>query len=78
MNAVGSRRHALRALGAVAALPFISTKALARARPRVVVIGAGYGGATAARYLALWGGDDVDVTLVERDVAFVSCPLSNL
>ena len=26
----------------------------------------------------LWGGDAVDVTLVERDDAFVSCPLSNL
>jgi sulfite dehydrogenase len=44
---------------------------------RVVVIGGGYGGATAARYLRLWGGK-VDVTLVERDPNFVSCPLSNL
>lgn len=49
-----------------------------RATPKVVVIGGGYGGATAARYAALWGGDAVDVTLVERDAAFVSCPLSNL
>jgi len=48
------------------------------ASPRIVVIGGGYGGATAARYAALWGGDAVDVTLVERDAAFVSCPLSNL
>jgi sulfide dehydrogenase [flavocytochrome c] flavoprotein chain len=47
-------------------------------RPRIVVIGAGYGGATAARYAAIWGGEAVDVTLVERDPAFVSCPLSNL
>jgi NADPH-dependent 2,4-dienoyl-CoA reductase/sulfur reductase-like enzyme len=78
MEAVRSRRHALRALGAFAALPFVPTIALARARPRVVVIGAGYGGATAARYLALWGEGGVDVTLVERDAAFVSCPLSNL
>jgi sulfite dehydrogenase len=44
----------------------------------VVVIGGGYGGATAARYLRLWGGGRVDVTLVERDAEFVSCPLSNL
>jgi NADPH-dependent 2,4-dienoyl-CoA reductase/sulfur reductase-like enzyme len=49
-----------------------------RAAPKVVVIGGGYGGATAARYVALWGGGAVDVTLVERDAAFVSCPLSNL
>lgn len=44
---------------------------------RVVVIGGGYGGATAARYLRLWGGN-VDVTLVERNPTFVSCPISNL
>jgi sulfide dehydrogenase [flavocytochrome c] flavoprotein chain len=44
---------------------------------RVVVVGGGFGGATAARYLRLWGGN-VDVTLVERNAAFVSCPISNL
>jgi NADPH-dependent 2,4-dienoyl-CoA reductase/sulfur reductase-like enzyme len=48
------------------------------ARPRAVVVGGGYGGATAAKYLAMWGGDTVDVTLVESEAAFVSCPLSNL
>lgn len=44
---------------------------------RVVVVGGGFGGATAARYLRLWGGN-VDVTLVERNAGFVSCPISNL
>ena len=44
---------------------------------RVVVIGGGYGGATAAKYVRLWS-PDIDVTLVERDRMFVSCPLSNL
>ncbi len=44
---------------------------------RVVVVGGGYGGATAARYLRLWGGN-IDVTLVERSATFVSCPISNL
>ncbi len=44
---------------------------------RVVVVGGGYGGATAARYLRLWGGN-VDATLVERNANFVSCPISNL
>jgi NADPH-dependent 2,4-dienoyl-CoA reductase/sulfur reductase-like enzyme len=43
---------------------------------RVVVVGGGFGGATAARYLRLWG--NVDVTLVERQAGFVSCPMSNL
>jgi NADPH-dependent 2,4-dienoyl-CoA reductase/sulfur reductase-like enzyme len=54
-----------------------SSGARAAAR-RIVVVGGGYGGATAARYAALWGGAAVDVTLIERDAAFVSCPLSNL
>lgn len=44
---------------------------------RVVVIGGGYGGATAARYIKLWA-PDVDVTVVERNATFISCPLSNL
>jgi sulfide dehydrogenase [flavocytochrome c] flavoprotein subunit len=43
----------------------------------VVVVGGGFGGATAARYLRLWGGN-VDVTLVERNAQFISCPISNL
>ena len=44
---------------------------------RVVVVGGGFGGATAARYLKMWGGN-IDVTLVERNATFVSCPISNL
>jgi sulfide dehydrogenase [flavocytochrome c] flavoprotein chain len=44
---------------------------------RVVVVGGGFGGATAARYLRMWGGN-IDVTLVERNAEFVSCPISNL
>ena len=47
------------------------------ASARVVVIGGGYGGATAARYVKEWA-PDIDVTLVERNAEFVSCPLSNL
>jgi sulfite dehydrogenase len=43
----------------------------------VVVVGGGFGGATAARYLKLWGGQ-IEVTLVERGASFVSCPISNL
>jgi NADH dehydrogenase FAD-containing subunit len=43
----------------------------------VVVIGGGYGGATAARFLNLWA-PDLDVTLVEPNAQFVSCPMSNL
>ncbi len=45
---------------------------------RVVVIGGGMAGATVAKYLRLWGGSGVTVTLVERDAAYTSNILSNL
>lgn len=44
---------------------------------RVVVIGGGYGGATAAKFIKMWA-PDIDVTLVEPNENFVSCPISNL
>ena len=44
---------------------------------RVVIVGGGFGGATAAHYLKMWGGN-IDVTLVERNPEFISCPISNL
>ena len=46
--------------------------------PKVVVIGGGYGGATAAKYIRMWSDYGVNVTLVEPNAAFVSCPISNL
>lgn len=46
--------------------------------PRVVVVGGGYGGATAAKYVRMWSDYGIAVTLVEPGGAFVSCPLSNL
>src|SRR6185503_19592325 len=47
------------------------------ARARVVVVGGGYGGATAARYVRLLD-PTIDVILVEQNESFVSCPLSNM
>jgi sulfide dehydrogenase [flavocytochrome c] flavoprotein subunit len=46
-------------------------------KARVVVIGGGFGGATAAKYIRLWD-PAIDVVLVERESAFTSCPMSNL
>lgn len=46
------------------------------ARAHVVVVGAGFGGATCAKYLRQWG-PNVDVTLIEPNDQFVSCPISN-
>jgi NADPH-dependent 2,4-dienoyl-CoA reductase/sulfur reductase-like enzyme len=45
---------------------------------KVVVVGGGYGGATAAKYIRMWSDGRIDVTVVEPDTEFVSCPLSNL
>jgi len=45
---------------------------------RVVVVGGGFGGATAAKYLRLWSEGQIAVTLVEPNRQFVSCPMSNL
>ena len=48
------------------------------ARAKVVVIGGGYGGATAAKYLRLLSDYKIDVVMIEPEAAFVSCPMSNL
>ena len=45
---------------------------------RVLVVGGGFGGATAAKYIRLLSQSKIEVVLVEPDAAFVSCPLSNL
>jgi NADPH-dependent 2,4-dienoyl-CoA reductase/sulfur reductase-like enzyme len=45
---------------------------------RVIVIGGSYGGATAAKYIRIWGGGRIEVFLIEREANFVSCPFSNL
>jgi sulfide dehydrogenase [flavocytochrome c] flavoprotein chain len=49
-----------------------------KASGHVVVVGGGYGGATLAKYLRMWSEGGVQVTLIERNPAFVSCPMSNL
>jgi sulfide dehydrogenase [flavocytochrome c] flavoprotein subunit len=75
------RRDFIRFAGAAAvaaAVPGCATAPPSRAAGRVVVIGGGFGGATAARYIRAWSGGAVEVILVERNTQFVSCPLSNL
>jgi sulfite dehydrogenase len=74
-----SRRDFVKLVGAGAAL---SVAGCATTREgsagRVVVIGGGYGGATAAKYIRQWSDGRVEVVLVEPNTEFVSCPLSNL
>ena len=45
---------------------------------RVVIIGGGYGGTTAAKYIRMWSNGNIDVTVIEKSAQFVSCPMSNL
>jgi sulfite dehydrogenase len=82
-----SRRNFIKAVGAgaaAAATPLVlSGCAMEPAAPpkpvgRVIVIGAGYGGATAAKYVRMWSDRRIEVFLIDRSAQFVSCPLSNL
>jgi len=70
----GSAASAATALGLTAGCA--STGSAAGAK--VVVVGGGYGGATAAKYIRMWSEGRIEVTLVEPNDSFVSCPLSNL
>jgi len=73
------RRDFLKTIGAastVAAIPGCAT--MGGTSGKVVVVGGGYGGATAAKYIRMWSDGGVDVTLVEPNPEFISCPISNL
>lgn len=74
-----ARRDFLKLLAASAALGAAPSLAWAgQPQGRVVIVGGGYSGATAAKYLRMWGGNQLDIVLVEKSPAFISCPLSNL
>ena len=68
------RRDFLKLAGAVSLSGCAST---IPPKARVVIIGGGFGGATAAKYIRMWD-PSIDVVLIERDSSFVSCPISNL
>ena len=74
-----TRREFIRSAGiaAVALAGCSSAPVAKKSAGRVVVIGAGYAGATAAKYIRLWA-PDIDVTMIEPSELFVSCPISNL
>ncbi|MCG2595432.1 NAD(P)/FAD-dependent oxidoreductase [Ramlibacter sp. XY19] len=73
------RRSFLQSAGALALLGTAGCATTSiPSKARVVVIGGGYGGATAAKYVRLLSDHKIDVVLIEPNDAFVSCPLSNL
>ena len=65
------RRHVL--AGGLA-IPFV---AKGQTKARVVVVGGGFGGATAARFLRQYD-PTLDVTLLEPNHTFIACPFSNM
>ena len=66
------------AVGSLLALPHISLAAKTQKhQKRVVVVGGGFAGATAAKYISMWS-PDTEVVMIERNAQFVSCPQSNL
>src|SRR6476661_8434807 len=70
-----NRRQFMGGIGALAASTF-PMPAFAQAKPKVVVVGGGPGGATVAKYVAKEGG--IDVSLVEPAKRFTTCFHSNL
>jgi len=71
----------LKTAGAAGSL-LLSHNSFARAsKPplgRVVIIGGGYAGTTAAKYIRMWSLGNIETVVIEKSSQFVSCPLSNL
>ena len=65
-------------LAASGTLGLVSGCATMGSGPKVVVVGGGFGGATAAKYVRMWSDYGINVTLVEPNASFISCPISNL
>ena len=77
---IGSRRRFLKLVGLspIAATALVHANVGADNTPHIVVIGGGFSGATCAKYLKMWGGSSVDVTIIETNPTYVSPILSNL
>lgn len=73
-----NRREFLRLMGLAAGAWTLPRPVRASTTPpHVLVIGGGFGGATVAKYLRLWG-DNINVTLMDRNTSHYACILSNL
>src|SRR5215472_1901025 len=72
-----SRREFLASAAAATSTALISAPAVAQSAPRVVVVGGGFAGTSAARTLKTTE-PRIAVTLVETSPTFTACPFSNL
>lgn len=66
------------ALGALSFAPYAGSMGKRSPIGRVVIIGGGYAGTSAAKYIRMWSMGGIEVVVIERSPQFVSCPLSNL
>ena len=66
------------ALGSLGTLAMAGCATSTPTSARVVVVGGGYGGATAAKYVRMLSNYQIDVVLIEPNDNFISCPISNL
>jgi NADPH-dependent 2,4-dienoyl-CoA reductase/sulfur reductase-like enzyme len=73
-----SRRDFMKFMGLSSLVAITPTAVSAVTIPHIVVVGGGFSGATCAKYLKLWGGASVDVTVIEPNATYVSPILSNL
>lgn len=71
------RRTFLKSLGLGTASLALPLRAFARANARIVVIGGGFGGASAARLLATLLPSS-QITLIDANPVYTACPFSNL
>ncbi len=78
MKTLQSRRDFMRLVGLGTLASVVPSVAKAATVPHVVVVGGGFSGATSAKYLKLWGGSSVNVTIIEPNRTYVSPILSNL
>ncbi len=72
------RRKFIGSAVAASVLTAPMVQAAGHGKPRVVVVGGGAGGATAARYIAKDSDGAIDVTLIEPTRTYYTCFFSNL
>ena len=73
-----SRRDFMKFMGASSLVAVTPTMVNAATIPHIVIVGGGFSGATCAKYLKMWGGSSIDVTIIETNSTYVSPILSNL
>lgn len=77
-----NRRSFIKAVGVGATGLLFSANAFSLGKKppvgHVVIIGGGYAGTTAAKYIRMWSQNTIAVSVIEKQSQFVSCPVSNL